>query len=62
MASKQPSLFDGLEEEPKPKMDETLCLHLKELRTETVWPGEQKQRLTMTCDSCGRLRGRYPGE
>ena len=56
-----PSLFDVIEEE-EAREDSAKCLHRKENRTETVWQGDTVVRLTMTCDICKRVRGRYPGE
>lgn len=38
------------------------CLHKVMEPTVTVWPGETCERLTMTCSSCGFVRGRFPKE
>lgn len=57
-----PSLFDVLDaveaSEPKPLKDPAKCSHKKERKTFTVWPGESFDRMTWTCDDCGRIRGR----
>lgn len=55
------NLFDILDAE-KVKTGEAECRHPRVKRTTTVWPGETFERLTMTCEDCGRVRGRYPGE
>lgn len=59
-----PSLFDVIDEQvARETMQETgVCTHQRESPSETIWPGETWVRLTMTCDICGRVRGRYPGE
>jgi hypothetical protein len=59
-----PSLFDVIDEQvARETVAETgVCTHERESPTETVWPGETCTRLTMTCDICQRVRGRYPGE
>lgn len=55
------SLFDLLDEEDA-RSNPQQCEHRQERRSVTVWPGEVKERLTMTCTLCERVRGRYPGE
>lgn len=54
-------LFDLLEQEDV-KTNPEVCSHRVERYSETVWPGELKVRFTMTCELCGRVRGRYPKE
>jgi hypothetical protein len=53
----QPFLF----EEP-PKKDPGTCPHKREVPSFTVWPGEAVERMTMTCEDCGRYRPRWPKE
>jgi hypothetical protein len=57
-----PSLFDVLDVANVAEEGAAACEHRSEAKTETVWPGERKARLTMTCAACKRVRGRYPGE
>lgn len=52
-----PNLFDVIEQE-EIKNDPSKCTHPRELKTETVWPGETFKRMTWTCQLCGRIRGR----
>lgn len=56
-----PSLFDVIAREEAREHPEE-CRHARERRTETQWPEETFKRLTMTCEHCGRIRGRFPGE
>lgn len=56
------SLFDVLETETVKVEGAAACRHGRERRSETVWKGESCVRLTMTCETCGRIRGRFPGE
>ncbi len=61
----QPTLFSMEMPEPSMtaiKLDPAMCPHLIHLQSVTIWPGEDFERLTMTCQSCGRVRGRYPKE
>jgi hypothetical protein len=55
------NLFDVIEKE---EILEHLriCTHQHERRSLTVWPGQTCERMTMTCETCGQVRGRYPGE
>lgn len=51
------NLFDIIErEEAKERPDD--CQHKVEEKTVTVWPGEDFERMTWTCNACGRIRGR----
>ena len=59
--SSEPNLFDMIEKE-EAKEDPKRCTHRREKRSLTVWPGETCERLTMTCEFCGRYRGRFPNE
>lgn len=56
LAPPGPSLFDLFE--PMEKTDPAKCKHRHERKTFTVWPGETWDRLTWTCEDCGRIRGR----
>lgn len=71
MKRQQASLFDILEVEeakllpecPHPRWGHCHPLRLeggehREQKTETQWPGEAFNRLTWTCEACGRIRGR----
>jgi hypothetical protein len=63
----QGGLFDQDDEPPvaaaaPQPVDPATCRHRDERRSVTTWPGEDFERLTMTCEACGRVRGRYPGE
>lgn len=52
-----PSLFDIIEKEEAREHPET-CPHETEKKTYTIWPGETFERMTWTCERCGRVRGR----
>lgn len=54
--TKQPTFFDALEIEEDREAE--TCPHRHEHKTFTVWSGEHFDRLTWTCDACGRVRGR----
>lgn len=54
-------LFDMVEKEDV-KTNPEVCSHKRERHSLTVWPKENFERLTMTCEICGRIRGRYPRE
>ncbi len=63
--TKQPTLFDLNLGEPSLtclQQDPATCKHQIFGPSETIWPGEILARLTATCQSCGYIRGRYPGE
>lgn len=55
------NLFDMIDKEDI-KTDLSKCHHRVTRHSETVWPGETCIRLTMTCELCGKVRGRYPNE
>jgi hypothetical protein len=55
-------LFDLLEQEERKENPEAQCSHRREKFTETLWPGHPGVRFTVTCQICGRVRGRYPKE
>lgn len=51
------NLFDLIDrEEAKENPDK--CEHRQERKTITIWPGENFERMTWTCEACGRIRGR----
>jgi hypothetical protein len=56
-----PNLLDIIEEEEIKEHIED-CPHRRMKRTLTIWPGETFERMTMTCELCGKVRGRYPNE
>lgn len=64
MAKKAPQpMFDFLAADVEERKEKgQACAHQRESRTLTVWPGENFERMTMTCDDCGHIRGRYPNE
>lgn len=53
------NLFDVIEKEEAKDKPES-CSHRREIPTLTVWEGETCQRMTWTCEFCGRIRGRMP--
>ena len=52
------TLFDIIERNEDPK----LCEHRRMRPTITKWPNDPDPRMTMTCLSCGYIRGRWPSE
>lgn len=60
-ANSGPSLFDVIErEEAKDEAKKGECSHKFEKPTLTIWPGENFERMTWTCEMCGRITGRMP--
>lgn len=55
-------LFDLIEKEELKEDPNKKCSHSRMKYSETIWPGENFERLTMTCVLCGYVRGRYPKE
>ena len=54
-------LLDIIEIE-EAKEDPKLCKHTHEKKTFTIWPGfPDDERMTWTCEACGRIRGRVIG-
>ena len=63
-----PGLFDS---DPEPLTRDTTskaawfafarekCPHANRRRTLTVWPGDDHERVTSTCDDCGLVTGFY---
>jgi len=53
----QPSLFDVIERDEMREHPER-CIHRTEQKTDTDWGPPYGVRMTLTCDACGRIRGR----
>lgn len=55
-------LFEVVErEDEKEQAEKGLCQHKFETKTETDWPNfPNDPRMTWTCETCSRIRGRCP--
>jgi hypothetical protein len=59
MAKNLFDLIDDADAAERPKVPQKDCKHPREEKTFTTWPEfPNDERMTWTCESCGKIRGR----